>query len=146
MLIGGFDVFKSRQVGLFSDHIPFESSNLSTVFLEPKTSGHLQPCDLNVFGPMKQSYRRKLNHQLFEKAKNLEAKVALTEYEGIKLCLESFFGLNQRTINVSFFKTGMVKFKEFSDIDQWSVEDQEEFLLNKSYEAHLFQFYNVRQF
>ena len=81
MLIGGFDVFKSRQVGLFSDHIPFESSNLSTVFLKPKTSGHLQPCDLNVYGPMKQSYRRKLNHQLFEKAKNLEAKVALTEYD-----------------------------------------------------------------
>ena len=91
MLIGGFDVFKSRQVGLFSDHIPFESSNLSTVFLEPKTSGHLQPCDLNVYGPMKQSYRRKLNHQLFEKAKNLEAKVALTEYEGIKFCWEKFF-------------------------------------------------------
>ena len=89
--IGGFDVFKSRQVGLFSDHIPFESSNLSTVFLEPKTSGHLQPCDLNVFGPMKQSYRRKLNHQLFEKAKNLEAKVALTEYERIKLYWEKFF-------------------------------------------------------
>ena len=75
----------------FSGHVPFESSNLLTVFLEPKTSGHLQPCDLNVFGPMKQSYRRKLNHQLFEKAKNLEAKVALTEYEGIKLCWENFF-------------------------------------------------------
>ena len=37
----------------------------------------------------------------------------------------------------------MAKFKQFSEIDEWSVEEQEEFLLNKSYEAHLFQFFNV---
>ena len=61
-------------------------------------------------------------------------------------CLQSYFTMNQRTVNVAYYKTGLIKFKDFNEIDQWTQDQQNEYLLNASYEAHLYSFFELTTF
>ena len=76
--------------------------------------------------------------KLFEKSKVPDEKVACTEKEGVELIMESYYSMDQSTVNSAFFKTGLNKFKNFRLINNWSQEQQKEYLLNESYEQHRF--------